>query len=126
MTAYEIADLRTALGERLLGIVRVWFTGMFASFAVAYSVGGSLDVFSLTMLIAFYGVLVFILIALMRLAFKQMSALEQDAERLEDRSGYSILGHNMVGPPSVASKVTVALMVISFFVYCAYVYRLFA
>ena len=124
MTAYEIADLRAALGERLLGIVRVWLTGMFAVFAVTFSAGDTLDGFSLGALVAFYIMMIGILIALMNLAFKQMDALDHDADAIEHRSTMHILAKNLVARPARASRISMTLMASSVVAYCFYVARI--
>jgi hypothetical protein len=124
MTPYEIADLRAALGERLLGIVRVWLTGMFAVFAVTYTAGSALDGFSLAALLAFYGSMMGILIGLMNLAFRQMDALDHDAHMIENREDMHILSAALVARPRIASKISIGLMGFSFITYCAYVAKI--
>ena len=124
MTAYEIADLRAAMGERIMGLVRVWFTVTFAVFAVAYSVGTSLDNLSIAMLILFDAAVVFIVSAMLRFVYTQITSLALDAAQLETQPIPHILSQNLVAVPFLASKVLLTAVPISFLVYCLYIYQI--
>ena len=79
MTSYELLDIRSQLDQFMLAIIRLWLTAMFASFAVAYSLGGALDAMSIGVLLGFYAIIVLITMNALQLSFKRLDILLTDA-----------------------------------------------
>ncbi len=87
MTIYELVELRTMIGERLVSAIKYWLSVTFAVFATAFYAGAKLDGFSVAILLVFYGVNCLIISMLTRMLGGQLKALVKDSEaQLEQAS----------------------------------------
>ncbi len=126
MTAYEILELRSIVGMRMLTMTRFWLTVTMAVFAVAYYAGSRLDIFSILVLLIFHGLIVAVGVNVMSLANAHLAALAKDAMRLEEQSDEPVfaLDQKLVRVPKFASHLVISLMSISLVVYAAYLYQM--
>ena len=101
MTSYELLDIRSQLDQFMLGVIRLWLTAMFASFAVAYSLGEALDAMSISVLLGFYAIIILITMNAMQLSFKRLAALLTDANTPASEASTRVLDKAVYGvPPS--------------------------
>ena len=122
MTAYEISDMRAQIDMFMLGVVRLWLTAMFASFAVAYALGGSLDAMSISVLLAFYGIILVIVLQALNAAFSRVSALIEDAATLPQDQLPQIVAKRIMDIPVLAKAGILATVAASFPALCVYLY----
>ena len=122
MTAYEISDMRAQIDTFMLGVVRLWLTAMFASFAVAYALGGSLDAMSISVLLAFYGIILVIVLQALNAAFSRVSALIEDAATLPQDQLPQIVAKRIMDIPVLAKAGILATVEASFPALCVYLY----
>lgn len=122
MTAYEISDMRAQIDTFMLGVVRLWLTAMFASFAVAYALGGSLDAMSISVLLAFYGIILVIVLQALNAAFSRVSALIEDAAALPQDQLPQIVAKRIMDIPVLAKAGILATVAASFPALCVYLY----
>ncbi len=122
MTAYEISDMRAQIDTFMLGVVRLWLTAMFASFAVAYALGGSLDAMSISVLLAFYGIILVIVLQALNAAFSRVSALIEDAATLPQDQLPQIVAKRIMDIPVLAKAGILATVAASFPALCVYLY----
>lgn len=122
MTAYEISDMRAQIDTFMLGVVRLWLTAMFASFAVAYALGGSLDTMSISVLLAFYGIILVIVLQALNAAFSRVSALIEDAATLPQDQLPQIVAKRIMDIPVLAKAGILATVAASFPALCVYLY----
>ena len=122
MTAYEISDMRAQIDTFMLGVVRLWLTAMFASFAVAYTLGGSLDAMSISVLLAFYGIILVIVLQVLNAAFSRVSALIEDAATLPQDQLPQIVAKRIMDIPVLAKAGILATVAVSFPALCVYLY----
>lgn len=123
MTAYEIAEVRAQLEAQLLGLIRLWLTAMFAAFAVAHVTGKSLDPMSIGVLIVFYGTIVGIVVSAMTMGFQRIATLIEDAEAVESQPMPGIVSRQMMTVPRSARVSIRVAMVVSFIVFCIYLFQ---
>jgi hypothetical protein len=102
MTIYELVELRTMIGERLVSAIKFWLSVTFAVFATAFYAGAKLDGFSIAVLLVFYGVNCLTISMLIRMLGGQLKALVKDSEaQLEQASApLNILQSGVLQPPS--------------------------
>ena len=125
MTAFEIAELRAMIGDRLLNIYRFWLTVTMASFAVAYYAGSQLDGFSMGALVTFHGLMSLLMGSLIATAVRHIAALAQDAETLEKSGGGAAISTvDMIQAPIRTVKATSAIFGITFLAFVAYLLRM--
>lgn len=87
MTIYELVELRTMIGERLISAIKYWLSVTFAVFATAFYAGAKLDGFSIAIMLIFYGVNCLVVSMLTRTLGGQLKALVKDSEaQLEQAS----------------------------------------
>ena len=122
MTPYEISDLRSQLDQFMLGVVRLWLTAMFASFAVAYSLGKTLDVMSISVLLGFYAIIVLIVLQAMQSSFTRLAGLMNDAEALSIEPTPHSISRPGLAIPIAAKAGIMSAMAISYAVLCLYLY----
>lgn len=122
MTAYEISDMRAQIDTFMLGVVRLLLTAMFASFAVAYALGGSLDAMSISVLLAFYGIILVIVLQALNAAFSRVSALIEDAATLPQDQLPQIVAKRIMDIPVLAKAGILATVAMSFPALCVYLY----
>ena len=122
MTAYEISDMRAQIDTFMLGVVRLWLTAMFTSFAVAYALGGSLDAMSISVLLAFYGIILVIVLQALNAAFSRVSALIEDAATLPQDQLPQIVAKRIMDIPVLAKAAILATVAVSFPALCVYLY----
>jgi len=122
LTAYEISDMRAQIDTFMLGVVRLWLTAMFASFAVAYALGGSLDAMSISVLLAFYGIILVIVLQALNAAFSRVSALIEDAATLPQDQLPQIVAKRIMDIPVLAKAGILATVAASFPALCVYLY----
>jgi len=122
LTAYEISDMRAQIDTFMLGVVRLWLTAMFASFAVAYALGGSLDTMSISVLLAFYGIILVIVLQALNAAFSRVSALIEDAATLPQDQLPQIVAKRIMDIPVLAKAGILATVAASFPALCVYLY----
>lgn len=122
MTAYEISDMRAQIDTFMLGVVRLLLTAMFASFAVAYALGGSLDAMSISVLLAFYGIILVIVLQALNAAFSRVSALIEDAATLPQDQLPQIVAKRIMDIPVLAKAGILATVAVSFPALCVYLY----
>jgi len=122
LTAYEISDMRAQIDMFMLGVVRLWLTAMFASFAVAYALGGSLDAMSISVLLAFYGIILVIVLQALNAAFSRVSALIEDAATLPQDQLPQIVAKRIMDIPVLAKAGILATVAASFPALCVYLY----
>jgi hypothetical protein len=121
MTAFEIAELRAMIGERLHTTLKFWLSATMAVFAAIYYVGGLLDAFSLAAIIAFYAMMTFLTVNLTGRAMDHIAALVRDAETLiEKGGGAEISSVAMVGLGTTMPKVMMAIYGVTFVTFIAY------
>ena len=121
MTAFEIAELRAMIGERLHTILKFWLSVTMAVFAATYYVGAQLDGFSLGAIIAFYAMMTFLTISLTSRATDHIGALVRDAEKLiEQGEGAEISSIAMVGLSATMKKSILAIYGVTFITFIAY------
>jgi len=106
----------------MLGVVRLWLTAMFASFAVAYALGGSLDAMSISVLLAFYGIILVIVLQALNAAFSRVSALIEDAATLPQDQLPQIVAKRIMDIPVLAKAGILATVAASFPALCVYLY----
>jgi hypothetical protein len=125
MTAYEIAELRAAIGDRLLNILRFWLTVTMAAFAVAYYTGARLDGFSIAALIAFQGMMSFLMGMLVVTAMRHIDALALDAKDLIGNGGGAAISQvKMIEVPAAGPRTILSMFAITFVVFVAYLTRM--
>jgi hypothetical protein len=122
LTAYEISDMRAQIDTFMLGVVRLLLTAMFASFAVAYALGGSLDAMSISVLLAFYGIILVIVLQALNAAFSRVSALIEDAATLPQDQLPQIVAKRIMDIPVLAKAGILATVAMSFPALCVYLY----
>lgn len=122
MTAYEISDMRAQIDTFMLGVVRLWLTAMFASFAVAYALGGSLDTMSTIVLLTFYGIILVIVLQALGNAFSRVSALIEDAAVLPQDQLPHIVAKRILDIPALAKVGILSTVAVSFPALCIYLY----
>jgi hypothetical protein len=122
LTASEISDMRAQIDTFMLGVVRLWLTAMFASFAVAYALGGSLDAMSISVLLAFYGIILVIVLQALNAAFSRVSALIEDAATLPQDQLPQIVAKRIMDIPVLAKAGILATVAASFPALCVYLY----
>jgi hypothetical protein len=122
LTAYEISDMRAQIDTFMLGVVRLLLTAMFASFAVAYALGGSLDAMSISVLLAFYGIILVIVLQALNAAFSRVSALIEDAATLPQDQLPQIVAKRIMDIPVLAKAGILATVAVSFPALCVYLY----
>jgi len=122
LTACEISDMRAQIDTFMLGVVRLWLTAMFASFAVAYALGGSLDTMSISVLLAFYGIILVIVLQALNAAFSRVSALIEDAATLPQDQLPQIVAKRIMDIPVLAKAGILATVAASFPALCVYLY----
>ncbi len=122
MTASEISDMRAQIDTFMLGVVGLWLTAMFASFAVAYALGGSLDAMSISVLLAFYGIILVIVLQALNAAFSRVSALIEDAATLPQDQLPQIVAKRIMDIPVLAKAGILATVAASFPALCVYLY----
>ena len=127
MSAYDIAELRAMIGERLQSIVKFWLSATMAVFAVGYYTASNLDGFSIGAIIAFHGIVTAQSVALSQVAFGQINALVLDAALLESEGkGAEITKTNMIQIAKPARVVTVGTFAVAFLVFAVYMMRMSA
>ncbi len=125
MSAFEIAELRAMIGDRLLNIYRFWLTLTMATFAVAYYAGSQLDGFSIGALVAFHGLMSMLMRGLIGTAVRQTAALAQDADTLEKSgSGAAISSVKMIQFPANVLKGSSTILGVTFIALVAYLLRM--
>jgi len=122
LTASEISDMRAQIDTFMLGVVGLWLTAMFASFAVAYALGGSLDAMSISVLLAFYGIILVIVLQALNAAFSRVSALIEDAATLPQDQLPQIVAKRIMDIPVLAKAGILATVAASFPALCVYLY----
>ena len=124
MTAYEIADLRNQIDQFSLGVVRLWLTAMFASFAVAYTMGDALDTMTISFLIGFYTIIIAIVSQALWGNYKRAEALLVEADGLPpaETTGYAT---RQVMNFSLTAKIGIfSAIIASYLALCLYLYQI--
>ena len=125
MTAFEIAELRAMVGERMHSTLKFWLSVTMAVFAAIYYVGGQMDGFSLAAIIAFYAVMTFVTVNLTSRAIAHIGALARDAEALtEAGGGAEISSFAMVSLGDRMPKVMMSIYGVTFITFIAYVVKM--
>ena len=125
MTAFEIAELRAMIGERLHTTLKFWLSVTMAVFAAIYYVGGLLDGFSLAAIIAFYAMMTFLTVTLTAKAIDHVAALVRDAETLIKKGeGSEISSVAMVGLSTMMQKSIMAIYGVTFITFIAYAVKM--
>jgi hypothetical protein len=114
--------MRAQIDTFMLGVVRLLLTAMFASFAVAYALGGSLDAMSISVLLAFYGIILVIVLQALNAAFSRVSALIEDAATLPQDQLPQIVAKRIMDIPVLAKAGILATVAVSFPALCVYLY----
>ena len=122
MTPYEISDLRSQLDQFMLGVVRLWLTAMFASFAVAYSLGVALDLMSISVLLGFYAIIVLIVRQALQSGFTRLAGLMSDSEALNIEPMPHSVRRPVLAIPLAAKAGMMSAMAASYAVLCLYIY----
>ncbi len=78
---------------------------------------------SISILVIFYGVIVVIVLSALKAGFDQMLALKEDAAAPDRHPVSRVITPQMMEVPAIARKSGIATVAISFFILCAYVYR---
>jgi len=125
MSAFEIAELRAMIGERLHTILKFWLSVTMAVFAATYYVGAQLDGFSLAAIIGFYAMMTFLTVSLTSKAIDHIAALVCDAETLiEKGEGAEISSIAMVGLSTMMRKSILSIYGVTFITFIAYVAKM--
>ncbi len=123
MTTYELLDIRSQLDQFTLSVTRLWLTAMFASFAVAYSLGEALDAMSIGVLLGFYAIIVLITMNALQLSFKRLATLLTDADAPTSEASTHQLDKAVYGVPLSAKAGMLGAMAGSYIILCIYLFQ---
>ena len=123
MTSYELLDIRSQIDQFMLGIIRLWLTAMFASFAVAYSLGEALDAMSISVLLGFYAIIVLITMNSLQSSFKRMATLMTDADTPTSEASTHSPDKAAFGIPLPAKAGILSAMAGSYIILCIYLFQ---